>query len=192
MSSINCLIPITDSTFHHNSGSLHLFNSNLTVSDYTTFENCGEPSNKTVGDQEEGGAITSSVQSTVIFTGVSSLSNNQARHGGAILAIESKIIMYGETTIAMATTQPWTAVEVVFLSNKLTLKSKETVSSLAIMLRGVEESMLLAQLLLCINQGFSTNQQQSSKWKWTLFRNWHKTLCIKIYYWFRALTNTSR
>ena len=102
MSSINCLIHITDSTFYHNSGSLYLFNSNLTVSGYTTFENCGEPSNKTVGDREEGGAITSSVQSTVIFTGpgVSSLSNNQARRGGAILAIESKIIMYGETTIA--------------------------------------------------------------------------------------------
>ena len=47
----------------------------------------------------EGGAITS-FQSTIIFTGVSSLSNNQARHGGAILATESKIMMYGETTIA--------------------------------------------------------------------------------------------
>jgi hypothetical protein len=55
--------------------------------------------NKTAGAKEEGGAITS-VQSTVTFTGVSSLSNNQARRGGAILAIESKIMMYGETTIA--------------------------------------------------------------------------------------------
>ena len=36
----------------------------------------------------------------MFFTGVSSLSNNQARRGGAILAIESKIMMYGETTIA--------------------------------------------------------------------------------------------
>ena len=36
----------------------------------------------------------------MIFTGVSSLSNNQARDGGAILATESKVIMYGEITIA--------------------------------------------------------------------------------------------
>ena len=46
----------------------------------------------------EGRAITS-FQSTIIFTGLSSLSNNQAT-GGAILASESKIMMYGETTIA--------------------------------------------------------------------------------------------
>ena len=90
---------ITDCTFDYNSGSLYSLNSNLTFSGYTRLENCAEQSNKIVEAREEGGAITS-VQSSVIFTGVSSLSNNQARCGGAILAIESKIIMYGETTIA--------------------------------------------------------------------------------------------
>ena len=92
-------IIITNGTFDYNSGSLYIFNSNLTFSGYTRLENNAEQLNKTAEAREEGGAITS-VQSTVIFTGVSSLSNNQARRGGAILAIESKIMMYGETTIA--------------------------------------------------------------------------------------------
>ena len=50
---------------------------------------------------QEGGAITS-IQSNVIFTGVTSLSNNQASSGGAILAIESSIMMalYSLTIIA--------------------------------------------------------------------------------------------
>ena len=92
-------IIITNSTFDYNSGSLYIFNSNLTFSGYTRLENNAEQLNKTAEAREEGGAITS-VQSTVIFTGVSSLSNNQARRGGAILAIESKIMIYGETIIA--------------------------------------------------------------------------------------------
>ena len=90
---------IADGTFNYNLGSLYIFNGNLNFSGYTRLENCAEPLNKTAEAREEGGAITS-FQSTVIFTGVSSLSNNQARRGGAILAIESKILMYGETTIA--------------------------------------------------------------------------------------------
>ena len=90
---------IANGTFDYNSGSLYIFNSNLTFSGYTRFENCAEQSNKLAIGLEEGGAITS-FQSTVIFTGVSSLSNNQARRGGAILATESKLMMYGETTIA--------------------------------------------------------------------------------------------
>ena len=90
---------VTNCTFYHNSGSLYIFYSNLTFSGYSRLENSAEQSNKTLGAQEEGGAITS-FQSTLIFTGVSRLSNNQARRGGAILAIESKIMMYGETTIA--------------------------------------------------------------------------------------------
>ena len=92
-------IIITNGTFDYNSGSLYIFNSNLTFSGYTRLENNAEQLNKTAKAREEGGAITT-FQSTVIFTGVSSLSNNQARRGGAILAIESKIMMYGETTIA--------------------------------------------------------------------------------------------
>ena len=89
---------ITDGTFDYNSGSLYIFCSNLSFAGYTRIENC-RSAEQSKEAREEGGAITS-VQSTVIFTGVSSLSNNRARHGGAILAIESKIMMYGEIIIA--------------------------------------------------------------------------------------------
>ena len=103
MFTIGCTTHIADSAFDHNLGSLYIFNSNLTISGYTTFENCAEPSNKTATEdvltRQEGGAITS-FQSTVIFTGATSLLNNQARRGGAILSTESKIMIYGETTIA--------------------------------------------------------------------------------------------
>ena len=91
---------ITNGIFDYNSGSFYSFNSNLTFSGYTRFKNCAGQSNKTTDATEEGGAITSFL-STMIFTGVNiSLSNNQARHGGAILATESKIMMYGKITIA--------------------------------------------------------------------------------------------
>ena len=103
MFTIGCTTHIADSAFDHNLGSLYIFNSNLTISGYTTFENCAEPSNKTATEnvltRQEGGAITS-FQSTVIFTGATSLLNNQARRGGAILSTESKIMIHGETTIA--------------------------------------------------------------------------------------------
>ena len=91
----------TQSTFTYNLGSLYVFNGNLTFSGYTRFQNCTEPSfdNKVAPNGvysrtcQEGGVITS-FKSTVIFTGVNSLSNSQARHGGAILATESQIMMY--------------------------------------------------------------------------------------------------
>ena len=88
---------ISDSIFDYNSGSLYIFNSNLTFSGYTRFESCAEPLNNIATEDtilhQEGGAITS-FQSTIIFTGVSSLLNNKARCGGAILATESRIVMY--------------------------------------------------------------------------------------------------
>ena len=87
---------VTNGTFDYNSGSLYIFYSNLTFSGYTRLENSTVQSN---GAREEGGVITSFL-STVIFTGVSVLSNNQARCGGAILATESKIMVYDEITIA--------------------------------------------------------------------------------------------
>ena len=123
---------ITNCMFDYNSGSLYIFYSNLTFSGYSRLENCAEQSNKAAGAREEGGAITS-VQSTMIFTGVSSLLTNQARVGGAILAIESKIMMYGETTIAnnTATVSSGGGISI-RQSDKL--KLGKTVSSLATML----------------------------------------------------------
>ena len=96
---LQCSTHITNSTFDENNGSLYTFNSNLTFSGHLTFENSMEPGNGVTS--QEGGAITS-FQSTVIFTreSVVHFSNNRASDGGALLATESTITIYGETTIA--------------------------------------------------------------------------------------------
>ena len=50
---------ITNGTFDYNSGSLYIFDSNLSFTGYTRIENYAEPLNETSGAREEGGAITS-------------------------------------------------------------------------------------------------------------------------------------
>ena len=99
---LQCSTHITNSRFDENKGSLYTFNSNVTFSGHLTLENYMEPviAGKEVTSQE-GGAITS-FQSTVIFTreSVVRFSNNRASDGGALLATESTITIYGETTIA--------------------------------------------------------------------------------------------
>ena len=105
MSIVESITYIADGIFDNNLGSLYVFSSNITFSGYTRFQNGEEPLNKMSTEnvftepRPEGGAVTS-LLSTVIFAGVNSLSSNQARHGGAILATESRIVMYGNTTIA--------------------------------------------------------------------------------------------
>ena len=101
MFTIQCSIHITDSTFHYNSGSLYTSNGNLTFSGKSKLENGVEPSNKISLrlTLQEGGALTS-YQSIITFNGDTSLLTNQARQGGAILAIGSTIMSYGTTTIA--------------------------------------------------------------------------------------------
>ena len=97
-----CSTHVTNSRFNENIGSLYTFNSNLTLSGHLTFENSTEPVNAGNGvTSQEGGAITS-FQSTVIITreSVVHFSNNRASDGGALLATESTITIYGETTIA--------------------------------------------------------------------------------------------
>ena len=97
-----CSTHVTNSTFNDNIGSLYTFNSNLTFSGHLTFENSMEPVNAGNGViSQEGGAITS-FQSTVIFTreSVVHFLNNRASDGGALLATESTITIYGQTTIA--------------------------------------------------------------------------------------------
>ena len=99
----NCSIHSTNDTFDNNLGSLYTFNSRLTFSGNTSFTNCAESPSKIISKDivtfQEGGAITS-FKSTIIFTGVSSLTTNQARDGGAILATDSIITMYGNIEIA--------------------------------------------------------------------------------------------
>ena len=127
MFTVGCSTHIADGTFDHNSGSLYVFNSNLTFSGKTRFENCTEPSISITRHHPEGGAITS-FQSTIIFTGVSSLSNNQARRGGAILATESKIMMYGETTIANNTATDSSGGGISLQQSDLEIKGNCTIS----------------------------------------------------------------
>ena len=105
MSTVNSSSHIADCMFNNNLGSLYIFSSNLTFGHNITIVSGDEPMNKVSTDdtitepRPEGGALTS-LLSTLIFTGESNLSNNRAKHGGAILASESKIVMYGKTMIA--------------------------------------------------------------------------------------------
>ena len=103
-----CSTHIANSIFDHNFGSsssIYAFNSNLTISGITKFENSKQQfifDNNTKGFSREGGVIIS-YQSTVIFARDGKIiffKSNEARYGGAILAIKSTIVMYGETTIA--------------------------------------------------------------------------------------------
>ena len=95
-----CYAHFSNSTFNHNFGSLYVFDSYLTLSGYTKFENGGKSQvAENVITRSEGGAITI-FQSIVTFMGKNSLLNNQAHHGGAISATDSTIILHGETIIA--------------------------------------------------------------------------------------------
>ena len=91
--SSQCSTHIVNCVFDHNVGSLvHAYNSNLTLSGESKFEN----SNKVLITDDgfsQGGVITSYL-STVVFARYSTIyiSSNQAGDGGAILAIESTII----------------------------------------------------------------------------------------------------
>ena len=97
-----CSTNIANTTFNNNVGSIYTFNSNLKFSGNLNFENSTEP--LIAGNErtsQKGGVITS-FQSTIIFASgsTSHFSNSLARDGGAISALESTIIIYGETTIA--------------------------------------------------------------------------------------------
>ena len=98
--SSQCSTDIVNCVFDHNVGSLvYTYNSNLTLSGESKFEN----SNKAlITDNGFSQGVITSYLSTVVFARYSTIniSSNQAGDGGAILAIESTIIMYGETTIA--------------------------------------------------------------------------------------------
>ena len=97
-----CSTNIANITFDDNVGSIYTFNSNLTFSGRSSFKNSAElhiAGNESTS--QEGGVITS-FQSTVKFINGSAVHfySNLARDGGAILAIESAILINGETTIA--------------------------------------------------------------------------------------------
>ena len=98
---------VINSTFYHNSGSLYIFfYSDLYFYGFTTFENCVEPPSKgPIGDAliyQEGGAITSFLSLIYYVTKKANLSNNKARNGGAVLAIESAIVVYYDSEVILA------------------------------------------------------------------------------------------
>ena len=96
-----CPTNISSIIFYDNFGSIYTFNSNLNFSGNSKFRNSTELLIEgKVSTNQKGGVITS-FQFTIIFTKGSTthFSNCQARNGGVILAIESTVIMYGETTI---------------------------------------------------------------------------------------------
>ena len=98
---IGTTVDVVNGKFYQNVGSFYAFSSSVTFRGVTTFENCKEPSSKSRNNvlHQEGGAITSYL-SMVTFTGTNIILNNKANDGSAILAIDSGIIMQGETTIA--------------------------------------------------------------------------------------------
>ena len=130
MFTIECSTHITESTFDNNFGSLYIFNSNLTISGRSSgFEHCSEPLKTPmvlIQTLQEGGAITS-FRGTLTFTGVSELSNNQARKGGAILATESKIMIDGEVTIANNTATHSSGGGISLHQSNLIIKEKCTI-----------------------------------------------------------------
>ena len=100
---IQCDAVIANTMFNNNIGSLYTFNSVLNFVGSIHFDNCTEPLievDDIVTVLQEGGALTS-IQSTINFTKESqvNISNNKARYGGAILASESQINVYGNVDI---------------------------------------------------------------------------------------------
>ena len=84
-----------NTTFSNNKGSFVSFASNLTIADYTRFEN----NIQELSNRDEGGAVTS-FQSLVVFIGTTELIANSATNGGAILATETNLYTYGNLTIS--------------------------------------------------------------------------------------------
>ena len=93
-------------TFCNNTGSIFMFNSNLTVteiSNVTVHNSILSPRNQNgMSSLQQGGAFTA-VQGSINIRGTCFLVNNNAEDGGAIHATESKISVYGEVVIAKNT-----------------------------------------------------------------------------------------
>ena len=84
----------------NNIGSLLVYNSNITFTGKTVFQNCSPvQENSSMANFEEGGAITL-YQSNVFFEGKCRVEHNEARNGGAMLVTESKVFISGQTLIA--------------------------------------------------------------------------------------------
>ena len=84
-----------NTTVSNNYGSLFVYSSNVTFMGNINIVNNSYLSNTF----QEGGAVTG-FQSVIVFTGTANLMYNRAIQGGAILATQSKLYMYGDITIS--------------------------------------------------------------------------------------------
>ena len=88
-----------NTTFEHNKGSLFAFSSNVTFDGLTNMSYNSKVYDNSTNAIVDGGAVTS-FQSSIAFAGSTYLTFNSANMGGAILATESKLYVYGDITIA--------------------------------------------------------------------------------------------
>ena len=88
----------SNTSFVNNTGSLFLFNSNITMGDTKFFNNFSPQQTPNV-TYPEGGAITAFQSYIIVFSKECFLIHNHAENGGAIFAIESKLFIYGDLTL---------------------------------------------------------------------------------------------
>lgn len=93
---------LNSTTFSRNiGGSLFVFNGNVNITGNSTFVNNSYSSesldihSSSLSNTDEGGTVFA-FQSTVVFGGYCSMTNNKAEKGGAIHAIQSKLHMFGK------------------------------------------------------------------------------------------------
>ena len=103
MTANECFVNVTGTSFRHNRGSLHFSNSYVVFRGDTVIQNCSSRSSRTHRNETtivdfEGGAITI-VNAVIEFYGRISLLANTAESGGAMLSINSNIMVNGEMTI---------------------------------------------------------------------------------------------
>ena len=89
-----------NTTVTNNHGSLFAFYSNVTFSGHTHFFNNTYMFSPLQGYKNEYRSAITSFQSEIVFTGRATLITNKGITGGALLARESKIYFYGNTTLA--------------------------------------------------------------------------------------------
>ena len=95
-------VNVIDCSFDNNIGSIYTISSEVIFDGNCKIQHSAKMKNKSTSKDQlvlaEGGALTV-LQSTVIFNGLSSLTNNEAENGGAILAHGSKIVLNGDISI---------------------------------------------------------------------------------------------
>ena len=105
--------------FLNGNRSLFTYNATVLFSDSTSFHNCTslDSSLLSVPFAEKGGAITSYL-SRLLFQGMATFTNNSAKYGGALFAVESSIVL--ESNAGEATSPDVTLASISITSNTAT------------------------------------------------------------------------